>query len=111
MRRRVLGNVALIDGLAALLLLALSYVAAGAMGSEIQNVEAAALDKIALENLREEISQDVPMMNMTLRPLDADCFEMERLRFSTEPPLGEASQAFFISEDLGVRVFYITEKD
>lgn len=111
MKRRTLGNVALIDGLAALLLLAMTYVAAGAMGSEIQNVEAAALGKIALENLREEISQDVSTMNMTSRPLDAGCFDMERLRFSTEPPLGVASQAFFISDDRGVKVFYITEKD
>lgn len=111
MRRHALGNVALIDGVVALLLLTLVYIGAGAMGSEIEGMEAAALDKIALENLREEIHKTVASMNMTSRNLDAGSFEIGNLRFLAEPIAGKVSQPFFVSDGGGVRVFYVTEKD
>jgi hypothetical protein len=111
MRRHTLGSVALIDGMGALLLLTLIYVGAGAIGSEIDRMEGAAMDKIALENLRAEIREIVASINMTSQPLSADSFEVGGLRFSSEPPANGTWQPFFVSGDREVRVFYITEKD
>jgi len=111
MRRHNLGSVALIDGMGALLLLVIIYVGTGAIGSEIERMEGAAMDKIDLENLRDEIRETLACMNMTSQPLYADSFEVGGLRFSSEPTPNGTSQTFFVSYDGGVRVFYITEKD
>jgi hypothetical protein len=110
-RLRSPGSVALIDGMGALLLLTLIYIGAGAIGSEVERMEGAAMDKIDLENLRTEIRETVASMNMTSQPLYGDSFEVGGLWFSSQPPANGTWQIFFISDDKGVRVFYITEKD
>lgn len=109
MRRKTLGSIVLIDGMAALLLIMLIYVGAQALGSEIERVEGKALEDATLIGLRNEILQNLAGMNMTLQPDISDSLQIGRLRFFSEPP-GGASQSFFISGDEGVRVFYISEK-
>jgi hypothetical protein len=110
MRRLTSGSVAMIDGMAALFLVALVYAGAIAIGSEAEGMKAAALDKIALEDLRTEIRATMAVMNMTSQPLDATRFEIGILIFSIQPVTGEVSQDFFISNEGGVKVFHVVEK-
>jgi len=97
--------------LGALLLITLLFIGTGAIGSEIKRVEAEAVPAVELEGLRGVIHDSITIMNITSQPLDADAFEIGALRFAVWLPNNVTYQAFFLSDDVGVRVFYIAEKD
>lgn len=111
MRGRLCGSVALIDGLGALFLITILYIGTGAIGSEIQRAKAEAIPIVELEDLRGVIHDAITIMNITSQPLDTDAFEIGALRFAAWLPNNVTYQSFFLSDDVGVRVFYITEKD
>lgn len=111
MKDRQRGQIALIDGMGALFLVVFLYVVTGAIGSEIDRMELDTIKECEQEALRSEIRDIIPEMNITSRSLDADSFEIGGLRFVERPPDGAGFQAFFLSDDVGVKLFYITKKD
>lgn len=105
------GQIALIDGLGALFLVALMYIGASAVGNEIDRAESYASTELEQEVLRSQIRDTIPQMNITSQSLDADTFEINGIRFDADPPGGSLFYTFFLSYDRGVKLFYITEKD
>lgn len=110
MKKHLAGSIALIDGLGALFVLALLVLGLGFAFNGIEEAKQDAMIWIELEGLRSDIRETVAMLNITACALDDVSFEVGSLRFSSVNQEGSLSHQFFMTDEGGVRIFYITAK-
>lgn len=105
------GNIALIDGMGALLLIALLYATLLTIGNEIDTSLERAHEAVEVESLRCRTYDALGTLNLSGQPLEDGSFSAFGLWFTTTPPETTIYQTFFLTDDLGWQVLFIAKKD